>query len=462
MSALKPFLYVLLSSLISQCLSEINQCNITDNRDSSDEFIWYSTSDFIPQQGKSYCYTYLGHINTLEFNFTLTGRTTEDSYEMFLRVGFDAFYGTGCNGQQSQYPSIFLTPDDYLRLYVSDSDSCATHYDLDDYEEIESGVDHHIFIYWDDDTFSINITGGNKDDYYRSWNKTAPRNAHMGRIVPVWWMSSKFGSTSYYRGNGTFSNITITSREFGNGTFAPTTEPTTDPTTDPTELLVFESTFENTGITEEEVADDDDEESDTALILFIVGVLVLLCGGLWYYNKRNKRADDEIRVIPCSDEGDEETTGSPKQKKKKGPIRPLRDGPEELQAGDSIPSYVIGSQNEKVFHSVGMVGPSTHSDFRDATILESPRMAQNDSATYSSQFIKPESEMPIHGTIEMGIVDEENEVHPSPDVDDAYDYPATEDAHTQMLVQEHIRRGPPPKAPMRKPGPPQPAQSLYD
>jgi len=100
-----------------------------------------------------------------------------------------------------------------------------------------------------------------------------------------------------------------------------------------------------------------------------------------------------------------------KQKKKKGPIRPLRPGPEELQAGTSAPSYVIGSNDEKVFKSVGIVSRETYSEFKDATLLESPKINENDSATYSSQFVKPDMALQETIEIEMGVVDEDEENH---------------------------------------------------
>jgi len=127
---------------------------------------------------------------------------------------------------------------DYLMLGVSDSDSCDTKYTLNDYGNISVDISHHIEIYFDDDTLSVNITGGGKDDYIRSWNKTHPRYDHIGEIVPVWFMSGKFGSAEYNRGNGTFSNIVITSSQFTNGTESPiadtTPYPTMIPTSDPT------------------------------------------------------------------------------------------------------------------------------------------------------------------------------------------------------------------------------------
>ena len=213
-----------LSLLSRQCVCErTNMCNMTDNMDSDNEYIWYSTTDFVPLDGISCGHMYLGHINFVEFDFVWHGRTTSDEAEMFFRVGFDSWYGSTCDGQNSNYPSLWISPDDdYLMLGVSDSASCSHRYILDDYDDVEEEVSHHVLIYFDDEELTVDITGGGKDDYQRSWNKTRPKLAHIGSVVPVWWMSTKFGGTEYNRANGTFSDIVITSRQFENSTLEPT------------------------------------------------------------------------------------------------------------------------------------------------------------------------------------------------------------------------------------------------
>ena len=50
---------------------------------------------------------------------------------MFFRIGFDAEYGTGCNGQSSRYPALWLSSErDELYLSLSNRDSCAAGYFL--------------------------------------------------------------------------------------------------------------------------------------------------------------------------------------------------------------------------------------------------------------------------------------------------------------------------------------------
>ena len=233
-------------SLISQCLSRTNKCNTTDNRATEDKYVWYSTTDFVPLDGISCGEMYLGHINTVEFDFVWNGRVTEDEVEMFFRVGFDSVYGNGCSGQQSQYPSFWIADDnDYFMIGVSDHSSCSHKYYLDDYDDVTRFVSHHFLIYWDDDILSVNITGGGKDDYYRTWNKTYMKYDHVDMIVPVWFHSTKFGSTEYNRANGTFSNIVMTAKQFAN-TSMPTMEPTA-PTLVPSADPTLEPTFEITG-----------------------------------------------------------------------------------------------------------------------------------------------------------------------------------------------------------------------
>ena len=214
------------------------KCNMTDNRVAHHEYIWYSVTHFKPLQGVSCGHMYIGHINTVEFDFVWKGRVTEDESEMFFRVGFDSFYGHSCRGQASQYPSFWISPDDdYFMIGVSDSDSCTQRYYLHDYGDITLYESHHILIYWDDDILTVNITGGGKDDYYRIWNKSPARSEHIGAVVPVWFMSSKFGSTEYNKANGKFSNIIIKSHQFSN-TMTPTRVPTTNPTLIPTEIPI--------------------------------------------------------------------------------------------------------------------------------------------------------------------------------------------------------------------------------
>merc|ERR550532_3042684 len=50
----------------------------------------------------------------------------------------------------------------------------------------------------------------------------------------VWWMTSKFGTSNYNRGNATFSNVNITASEFDYTSASPTMFPTQNPTPSPT------------------------------------------------------------------------------------------------------------------------------------------------------------------------------------------------------------------------------------
>ena len=86
------------------------------------------------------------------------------------------------------------------------------------------------------------------------WNRNITSPQHLGDEVPVWWMSGKFGSSTYNRANGTFSNVVITSNGFTYDTTmspmssAPTFEPTVEPTMEPT-FESTESTEPNPGLT---------------------------------------------------------------------------------------------------------------------------------------------------------------------------------------------------------------------
>ena len=52
--------------------------------DVEDYYEWYSKTDFVPLQGISCGYMYLGHVNTVEFDLVWNGRSTDDEAEMKL------------------------------------------------------------------------------------------------------------------------------------------------------------------------------------------------------------------------------------------------------------------------------------------------------------------------------------------------------------------------------------------
>jgi len=196
------------------------------------EEIWQSTSDFIPLRSQSFGSIRIGRAMSAEFDFQFGGRTNDpksDAYEMFFRVGFDSKLGNGCSGQGSRYPSFWLASgSDTLHVSVSDSNSCQPSYSLAAYGTISIGVWYHVVIRYNATTLRVDILGGDDDQspWTQSWARHHTMRDHLGRNASIWWMSGKFGPTDYNRGNGTFSNITITSADFQY-----TQPPTADPTT---------------------------------------------------------------------------------------------------------------------------------------------------------------------------------------------------------------------------------------
>merc|ERR1719361_1169429 len=214
------------------CHSLSNQWNETTGDNGED--IWYSTSDFVPVQSQSFGSIRIGRVMTMEFDFIFGGRTNDPSIglsEMFFRIGFDSTAGTSCDAQNSRYPSFWLDADsDTVFVSASDTISCYNYYDLKQYGIITIGIRYHIFIEFNDTTLRIEASGGDKPPWSQSWPRSATTPSHLGEEVSVWWMSGKFGSSTYNRANGTFSNITITSKWFTLNTSSPSVPPTTAPT----------------------------------------------------------------------------------------------------------------------------------------------------------------------------------------------------------------------------------------
>lgn len=361
------FCALVLSLSFTKCLSLVSgHCDSKSGPDG--EHIWYSTTDFVPRQSISCGEMKLGHINQLSFDFVWNGPAVPGEPEMFFRVGFDSLYGTSCDGQSSNYPSFWVSGDDHLMIVVSDSESCSKRYTLSEYNAVTRFVSHHVEIYFDDDTLSVNISGGSKADYHRSWNKTHPLHHHIGQMAPVWIMSSKFGATDFNTANGTISAIVITARQFANFTADFTTEPTFDSTTE----LPFQSTFDDD-------AEDGPEseivsilfvfmESDTVHIVAVVVLVLLCCVVMWCINQccvRRSDVDDfTLKEAP-------KTSPSPTTSAVE-PVGRLRlPALLEVEATDSF-EKVFGPNGHRIFSNVGRVAMNTLSEFKSVSLVNSP------------------------------------------------------------------------------------------
>ena len=238
--ALLAFWLFCSSCYIAHC--QLNHWNKTIGTDGED--IWLSTSDFVPVHSQSFGTIRIGRIMSVEFDFVFGGRTNDpnkDQTEMFFRIGYDAVGGTSCDAQNSKYPSLWLSYNTNT-LYVSASDAtgCSNFYLLSDYGNISVGVSYHIFIAFDDTHLFVGISGGNKSDWTKEWDRSPTSESHLGDEVPIWWMSGKYGPSEYNRANGTFSEVIIKSDLF---TFlTPTSEPTSIPTVETTNITIVDVT----------------------------------------------------------------------------------------------------------------------------------------------------------------------------------------------------------------------------
>eukprot|EP01084_Bolivina_argentea_P072063 130884_1 len=104
---------------------------------------------------------------SIEFDVTFHGRSNdprEGYQENFFRIGHDASTGgTGCAGEGSRYPSMWLTRESWatrLDISTSSDESCGTNMILDDYDDINFGIEHHIKISLDNTVLQVWINGG--------------------------------------------------------------------------------------------------------------------------------------------------------------------------------------------------------------------------------------------------------------------------------------------------------------
>ena len=279
------FIYLITALCVG---AQLNEYEMNTGDDGSD--IWRSTSDFIPVQrestdtGDDGSIT-IGELMIMEFDFVWGGYTNDpydsgNQFENFFRVGYSHFQGASCDGHGSRYPyveftisiqnykmqikhqpnsihiisfrSMWMSPsgqENPNKIHVSHSyegacqaqDPAQT---LDDFGEITIGESYHIIIdtNYTFTTVYISSNDNNKSGIYHFARAFPTDPSHIGTTANVYFMTGKFGSGFYNRGNGTFSNIVLTSRVF---TSQPTREPTTptlnpivepsaDPTTNPT------------------------------------------------------------------------------------------------------------------------------------------------------------------------------------------------------------------------------------
>lgn len=244
------------------------------------EDIWRSQNNsvFIPMQSQSFGTIKIGREMSAEFDFVWHGYTfsergtidpTSDNYfEMFFRIGCSAYLnssnapcsgGNNCAGQGARYPSFWVSPPGdpagsntswtpKMHVSVSSGTDCQPGHELTGWGEIYIGTQYHVKIWFNDTKLIVGV--GHTSNYTSNpssfpeweviWDREPTQAKYLGVNVPVWWMSNKNTGIPYNVGNGTFSNVVITSNRFLE---FPTNEPSMEPTISPTEYPSIEPTF---------------------------------------------------------------------------------------------------------------------------------------------------------------------------------------------------------------------------
>eukprot|EP01084_Bolivina_argentea_P270928 460813_1 len=200
------------------------------------EDIWKSITWFQAGGVASYGTIKIGQIMEMEFDFRYIARNntpTPGAANNFFRIGHTGS-GGGCS-EGTRYPSLWLagnTEADRGPLLVSytSGSQCDVSKILWGYEQLSKLADTdiwtHITITINWSNVTVDIYGGDKDNYTISWNRDLTIDAHLGNEVPIW-----FGSDGGYNiGTPKFRRIKITSSVFTN-TFPPSLTPTAQPTT---------------------------------------------------------------------------------------------------------------------------------------------------------------------------------------------------------------------------------------
>eukprot|EP01083_Nonionella_stella_P052392 139009_1 len=202
------------------------------------EDIWKSITWFQAGGVASYGTIKIGQIMEMEFDFrymTRNNTPTAGAANNFFRIGHTGS-GGGCS-EGTRYPSLWLagnTEADRGPLLVSytSGSQCDVSKTLWGYEQIskldDTDIWTHITITIDWSNVTVDIYGGDKDNYTISWNRDLTIDAHLGNEVPIWFASDG----GYNIGTPKFRRIKITSSVFTN-TLAPSLTPTALPTSGP-------------------------------------------------------------------------------------------------------------------------------------------------------------------------------------------------------------------------------------
>lgn len=141
----------------------------------------------------------IGDIMYMEFDFIWHGRTTSAGSENFFRVGAKA-NSNDCDGTNNRYPGLDISAAGILEVDLSESASCSKFFQLSSFGAISTDTSYHMEISFNTTNLSVTL-----DSQTVSWSRSPTDDVYVGTVVPVWWMSDKYGSTTYNLGNGSFS-----------------------------------------------------------------------------------------------------------------------------------------------------------------------------------------------------------------------------------------------------------------
>jgi len=210
----QPLLYVFLVAWVQTEVSSLNE--YTQYIDPQGQYIWQSTSDFVPTPSQAFGSTIIGHQMSIEFDFIWTGHNQPSrGPAMMFRIGADAETGgSGCSGNWNRYPALFMTDEatPSLLLYLSETDECSKSYDLSAFGGISKGTPQHVAITFNMTAVHVVIVPKGLIPRSRRWTRSGTPSEFIGRTVPIWWISNQHGSNDYVPANATFSNITIKSK----------------------------------------------------------------------------------------------------------------------------------------------------------------------------------------------------------------------------------------------------------
>ena len=109
---------------------------------------------------------------------------------------------------------------------------------LTEFGPITIGTLYHLKIATNSTFTTIEATSPDKEGVYSFHRENRTWSDHIGKTAGVWMMSGKYGSTSYNRGHGTLSNVTIISYDFVPGTTLKPTAAPSIPSISPTESFL--------------------------------------------------------------------------------------------------------------------------------------------------------------------------------------------------------------------------------